>query len=94
MPGIGEGGCFLPNGLIGKKHIIAFPKELLDQPDEEQIRTVLHETAHYALGHKSPFEDTDLDYDKQEREAWALVERWLREWKDQRPIQARGKRGE
>ena len=71
MPGVGEEGCFLPNGLIGNKHIIAFSKELLDQPDEEQIRTVLHETAQFALGHKSPFEDSDLDYDQQERAAWS-----------------------
>ena len=80
MPQLQERGCFIPNRVISGKHIILFPEELLSWPKDEQIYVVLHETAHYVLKHKSPLEDKNLDYQRQEREADALVDKWFLEW--------------
>jgi len=82
MPAPERKGVFIPNRVIEGKHIIMFPHALLSWPEEEQINVVLHETAHYVLGHKSPLEDPDLDYERQEEEAWAVVNRWLKDWSE------------
>ena len=80
MPQLRERGCFIPNRVISGKHIILFPEELLSWPKDEQIYVVLHETAHYVLKHKSPLEDRNLDYQRQEREADAMVDKWFVAW--------------
>jgi hypothetical protein len=84
MPDPEEKGSFIPNRIIGERHIILFPYSLLEESLKEQTKTVLHEIAHYVLKHESPLEwdplepeCTDNKYDKQEKEACSLVEYWL-----------------
>jgi|GEM_PF-1796090 hypothetical protein len=68
-----EIAAYIPNRILKGRHVILLPYELLGWSKEKQIETILHETAHFALRHRSPIEDFDLDYDQQEDEAWALV---------------------
>lgn len=87
MPRTKEKGCYFPNRVLKGKHIILFPDSLLKQSSKGQIHTILHETAHYILKHKSPLEfpytpdNTDLEeYNRQEQEADNLVKKWLKDW--------------
>ena len=77
VPEPAEQGCYIPKTLVGGKHIIMFPFDIFGWPQEQQTHVILHESAHFALGHRSPVEDVVLDYDRQEEEAEALVERWM-----------------
>ena len=78
MPERAERGCFIPGRIITGKDIIMFPEDILEWPEQEQSQLILHEVAHFALGHRSPLEDPDLDYDAQEDEANELVARWVK----------------
>jgi hypothetical protein len=79
-----EGGYFIPKSLLENSNLIAFPETLFNREPEEQIHTVLHEVAHFILGHKSPFEfPSKLEihnqiYETQEKEANYQVEKWLK----------------
>lgn len=75
-----NGGVYLPANTLGGRSLVLLPHTMFDDEVENQIKTVLHETAHFICGHKSPLYDLDLDYDAQEREANELVEKWLRDW--------------
>lgn len=77
MPERMEQGCFIPNRVITGRDIIMFPEDILERSEKEQIQTILHEIAHFSLGHRSPLEDPDLDYDAQEDEANLLVAQWM-----------------
>ena len=78
MPEREERGCFIPGRIIGGKDIIMFPEDILEWPEKERQQIVLHEVAHFALRHRSPLEDPELDYDAQEEEANELVARWMK----------------
>lgn len=84
VPEPAEQGCYIPKTLVAGKHIIMFPFDIFGWPEEQQTHVVLHETAHFALGHRSPVEDVTLDYDRQEEEAEALVDRWMERKPDKR----------
>ena len=71
-----EQGAYIPKELFKGKPLILFSEVLLEKDQEEAQRIILHETAHFVLGHRSPVSG-DVDYDAQEREAWALVDQWL-----------------
>ncbi len=84
-----EGGAvFYPNRVLKNKHICIFPHTLFDASEQSKVFTILHETAHCYLKHKSPLEfvnPTDRDsywdqYSKQEKEADDLVDKWSEEW--------------
>ena len=77
MPEREERGCFIPGRIIAGKDFIMFPEEILERPEQEQNQTILHEVAHFVLGHRSPLEDANLDYDAQENEANQLAARWM-----------------
>ena len=77
-----ENGFFLPKKLLQEKGVIAFPEKLLEKDEKSIVHTVLHEIAHFYLGHKSPlFEDlSDEEAKKQEEEADRLADKWLQEF--------------
>jgi hypothetical protein len=85
-----EGGTYFPNTILKNKHICMFAYPLFDEPKKGKVFTILHETAHYYLKHKSPFEfDNPTDpnscgkqYNKQEKEADDLVDKWLKDWEN------------
>ncbi|TET47492.1 hypothetical protein E3J62_01290 [candidate division TA06 bacterium] len=79
MPRTEEKGVFLSQKELVGKSIIAFPESLLEEPEAEREQTVLHEVAHFWLGHKSPLV-ARIDYDKQEEAADDLVKQWIREY--------------
>lgn len=80
MPWIEDAkGVFLPKELLADKDVILLPEALLDLEWSEIEFVILHEAAHYTLGHESPVTNPALDYDAQEHEADALVEQWLRD---------------
>lgn len=80
MPRLEELGSYLPNSVIKDKHLFAFHSGLLKWSKEKQIQVILHEIAHYVLGHKAIFEAIDVDWRKQEKEADSLRDKWLDEW--------------
>ena len=58
--------------------MLVFPLSLLDEPEEEIDRTILHEVAHCWLDHKTGLEmPVGYDYEEQEKQAWAKVDEWL-----------------
>jgi len=69
-------GSYIPKSLVAGKALILFPETLLREARETAERTILHETAHHILNHRSMVTD-EIDYGAQEREAWALVDQWL-----------------
>jgi len=78
MPQPGDRGIHIPNRLIGGSHLLVFPLSLLDEPEEEIDRTILHEVAHCWLDHKTGLEmPVGYDYEEQEKEAWAKADEWL-----------------
>jgi len=76
MPLTREGGSYIPKNLLAGKALILFPETLLREQREVVNRTILHEIAHHILGHRSRITD-EIDYDAQERAAWAVVDQWL-----------------
>ena len=83
-----EGAAFFPDRVLKNKCICIFPYTLFDASEKSKVFTILHETAHCYLKHKSPLEfvnRTDRDsywdqYSKQEKEADDLVDKWSKEW--------------
>lgn len=76
-------GEFLPNDFIGDKGIIVFPWEIFDWPLEKQTDVILHEIAHFVLGHKAGFDVGGSAVKKrQEAEADKLRDKWLSEKKE------------
>ena len=69
------------NHLKEKKSLIVLSENLKEITEEEAIKIILHEVAHYYLGHKGIF-DFPLEeisrYYEQEQEANKQVEEWLR----------------
>jgi hypothetical protein len=45
-------GEYIPASLLKDKSVVLLNPEIWDLSDEEQIRILLHETAHFLLGHK------------------------------------------
>jgi len=80
VPSMQEKGSFTDRSVIGNRHVIAFPEALFDLPVAEIERTILHEVAHFWLGHKpclSSAGQTEADSDRQEKEADEQAARWL-----------------
>ena len=74
-PVAASGGQYLAADLISGRALLIFPEAMLDLDPEAQIEMLLHECAHARLVHAWGA-DWEL-YDRQEEEAWALVEDWL-----------------
>lgn len=70
-----SGGQYLAADLINKRALLIFPEAMLELVPEAQIEMLLHECAHARLVHAWGA-DWEL-YDRQEQEAWELVEDWL-----------------
>ncbi len=74
-------GTYIPRELLEGKCVIALSEKLMDEDRESAIRTILHEVAHFYLRHvppglaAGPGEACDC---RQEREAEAQVDRWLK----------------
>ena len=72
---------YIPRELLEGKCAIALSEKLMDEDRESAIRTILHEVAHFHLRHvppglaSDPGEACDC---RQEREAEAQVDRWLK----------------
>lgn len=69
-------GEYLPASLIEGKAIILLDRSMLEESEEYQIRLLLHECAHRILDHKWGLK-SETDHDRQEAEAWALVDKWI-----------------
>ena len=80
MPRERERGSYIPNKFVRDKNLVLFPEALTGEPKARAERTILHEVAHFLLGHKMPLlEGLSLDEGmKQEREAEMLVKRWTK----------------
>jgi hypothetical protein len=76
----GERAVYVPAEVIRGRHLILLPRNLLDLPSEEGLRVVLHEIAHYILGHQSPRLGSFMkeQYQEQENEARRLADQWLK----------------
>lgn len=80
VPSMQERGSFTDRSIIGERHVIAFPEALFELPVAEVERTVLHEVAHFWLGHKprrGSGKQTDTDSERQEQAADEQAARWL-----------------
>ena len=73
--------AFVPKELISEKSIIAFCSALLPKDTDEKIHMILHEIAHYVLGHTDEGLSDD-EYYEQEKEANALAKTWLNDWEN------------
>jgi hypothetical protein len=80
VPSMQEKGSFTDQSVIGERHVIAFPEALFDLPVDEVEKTVLHEVAHFWLGHK-PYSGSAghsmEDLDRQEKDADQQAMQWL-----------------
>lgn len=75
MPRTIQKGMLIPENISKEKRIILIPEGLLN--DEKELKhSLLHEVAHYWLSHKDPIELDNSEYEKQEREAEEMVEKW------------------
>jgi hypothetical protein len=80
VPSLQEKGSFTDQSVIGKRHLIAFPESLFELPVTMVEQTVLHEVAHFWLGHKPNLRSSGGAADaeeRQEREADELAAQWL-----------------
>jgi len=60
-----------------RKVIIFLSENLLSNTEEEAIKIILHEVAHFYLNHKQCFDLTQEEINKQEQRAEALALKWL-----------------
>jgi hypothetical protein len=73
-------GTFIPKELLKNKCVIALSERLMDKDRESAERTILHEVAHFYLGHMPPglvpgcSEDLEAQL---ENEADQQVDEWL-----------------
>jgi hypothetical protein len=70
---------FINNKLIAKKSIIALSDGFYSKERDEQVHMIFHEVAHYILDHIDEGQPED-EIIKEEKEANALVENWLKDW--------------
>jgi hypothetical protein len=78
----GFSAAFISKKLIEGKNICAFYEILYSKGRNKQVHMILHEIAHYVLGHSNEgLSDEDYYNHKQEKEANALVDKWINEWK-------------
>jgi hypothetical protein len=71
-------GAYIPKELLEGKCVIAL--RLMDEDKQSVVRTVLHEVAHFYLGHMPPglIAGSEEDCDcRQEQGADAKVDEWL-----------------
>jgi len=86
-------GTYIPKELLEGKCVIALSERLMDEDRKSAVRTVLHEVAHFYLGHVPPGlvtgsgEDCDC---RQEQEADAKVDEWLKAARRQRKASTPG----
>lgn len=77
-------GLFIPK-TVGR-HIIIFPPRILKLSSDEIQKTILHEVAHFHLGHKHPTvtqglqmidSETNDQWEQKEKEADELADKWF-----------------
>jgi hypothetical protein len=71
---------FIHNNFIKEKNLIAFYCMFYKQNRNEKVKMVLHEIAHYHLGHTGE-ELSEEEYKKEEQEAIDLVKKWISDCK-------------
>lgn len=59
--------------------IIFLSDNLFEKTEEEVIKIILHEVAHFILNHNQCFDLSEEEINKQEQEAEALALKWLNE---------------
>lgn len=75
-----EKGTYYPKNTFIDKNLICFSDSYIESASDPEIEhTVLHEFAHYYLGHQIPEEKEEKA--KQESEAEEQVKEWLEEFK-------------
>ena len=79
-------GTFIPKMLLKNKCVIALSERLMDEDRSSAERTILHEVAHFYLGHMPPGLvpgcSEDLEARLEEEADWQ-AEEWLRAyWRD------------
>ena len=86
-------GTYIPREILEGKCVIALSERLMDEDRKSAVRTVLHEVAHFYLGHMPPgliAGSGDGCDCRQEHEAEAKVDDWLKaDRKARRARQAR-----
>jgi hypothetical protein len=77
----GVSACFIPKQLITEKSMFAFYDMFYSQNRDQQGHMILHEIAHYVLDHSDEgLSDEDYYNHKQDKEANALVDKWIDDW--------------
>ena len=74
-------GTYIPKEILEGKCVIALSERLMDEDRKSAVRTVLHEVAHFYLGHMPPGLITESGEGcdcRQEQEAEAKVDEWLK----------------
>jgi hypothetical protein len=84
VPTMAEGGFFISKKRLKGKDLILLPEKLFGKSDKIIEDVILHEIAHYKLGHQGIPEDFEFSLgdiekirDNEEKEAKALVEEWI-----------------
>lgn len=73
--------AFIPKQRIEGKNICAFYEILYSEERDEQVKMILHEIAHYVLGHDNEnISDEEFYNHKLEKAANALVAKWINAW--------------
>lgn len=73
--------AFIPKNTIEGKNICAFYEMLYSRDRDEQVKMILHEIAHYVLGHTNEgLSDEDFYNHKQDKEANSLRDKWMDDW--------------
>jgi hypothetical protein len=75
-----NGACFIRKDLIERKSVIVFHDMLYDQDEDKQCSMILHEIAHYVLGHSGAL--SEEEYRKREKEANSLRDEWINDWEN------------
>jgi hypothetical protein len=77
----GMSAGFIPKKFTEGKNIFAFYEILYSKGRDKQVHMILHEIAHYVLGHTNEgLSDEDFYNHEQEKEANRLVAKWIDDW--------------
>ena len=76
-------GGYITKRIIAGRNVIFLHPSLVVEPEHEKMYALLHEVAHYVLGHESPLEwgdevDAGARIDQQEKEADEFVRKYLK----------------
>ena len=79
---IGISAAYIPMELIKNKAMCAFYESLYEKERDDQVHMILHEIAHYVLGHNEGMTDEEFKNHPQDKDANSLVAKWIADWEN------------